>query len=276
MSSVFHLISIGPSHYCEKARWALERAGVIFQETKHMVVFHIFYTRGLGGGTSCPKLVMQGAGEDQQLEGSTGDRIVLQESTDILKFADRNIADKHDRLYPDDPELLKLVESWESKFGKNLGPNVRRWAYSYLLYDKSSYHLMTQGASITERIFAWILMPLIRPLIGKNLKLDRPGTREKSLAVVESIFKEVGESLANGHAFICGDRFTAADLTFAALGGPMVVPPEYGAWAPSIEECPKEMASTMLHLRDTAAGKHILKMYETERNKVVYKQSQNH
>jgi hypothetical protein len=29
----------------------------------------------------------------------------------------------------------------------------------------------------------------------------------------------------------------------------------YGAWAPSIEECPKEMASTMLHLRDTAAGK---------------------
>jgi hypothetical protein len=79
----------------------------------------------------------------------------------------------------------------ESKFGKNLGPNVRRWAYSYLLYDKSSYRLMTQGASITERIFAWILMPLIRPLVGKNLKLDRPGTRERSLAVVESIFKEV-------------------------------------------------------------------------------------
>jgi hypothetical protein len=50
---------------------------------------------------------------------------------------------------------------------------------------------MTQGASITEQIFAWILMPLIRLLVGKNLKLDRPGTREKSLAVVESIFKEV-------------------------------------------------------------------------------------
>ncbi len=79
----------------------------------------------------------------------------------------------------------------ESKFGKNLGPNVRCWAYSYLLYDKSSYHLMSQGASITERIFAWILMPLIRPLVGKSLKLNRPGTREKSLAVVESIFKEV-------------------------------------------------------------------------------------
>jgi hypothetical protein len=40
-------------------------------------------------------------------------------------------------------------------------------------------------------------------------------------------FEQVDESLANGHAFICGDRFTAADLTFAALGGPMVVPPEY-------------------------------------------------
>lgn len=40
-------------------------------------------------------------------------------------------------------------------------------------------------------------------------------------------FEQVGESLANGHAFICGDRFTAADLAFAALGGPMVAPPEY-------------------------------------------------
>lgn len=69
--------------------------------------------------------MMQGAGEDQQLEGSTGDRIVLQESTDILKFADRNIADKHDRLYPDDPELLKLVESW-GELDETLTPSAHK------------------------------------------------------------------------------------------------------------------------------------------------------
>jgi hypothetical protein len=68
---------------------------------------------------------MQGAGEDQQLEGSTGDRIVLQESTDILKFVDRNIVDKHDRLYPDDPELLKLVESW-GELDETLTPSAHK------------------------------------------------------------------------------------------------------------------------------------------------------
>ncbi len=70
-------------------------------------------------------MVMQGAGEDQQLEGSTGDRIVLQESTDILKFVDRNIVDKHDRLYPDDPELLKLVESW-GELDETLTPSAHK------------------------------------------------------------------------------------------------------------------------------------------------------
>jgi glutathione S-transferase len=43
----------------------------------------------------------------------------------------------------------------------------------------------------------------------------------------------VDELLADGRPFICGHRFTAADLTFAALGGPMVSPQEYAIITPS-------------------------------------------
>lgn len=45
--------------------------------------------RGLGAGTSCPKLVM----------GRSSERVVLQESPDILRFADKNIRNEEDRLY---------------------------------------------------------------------------------------------------------------------------------------------------------------------------------
>ena len=61
-----------------------------------------YLCRGLGAGTSCPKLVM----------GRQNERVVLQESPDILRFADKNIRNEEDRLYPDDPELQKLVQSW--------------------------------------------------------------------------------------------------------------------------------------------------------------------
>lgn len=37
---------------------------------------------------------------------------------------------------------------------------------------------------------------------------------------------QVDELLADGRPYICGRRFTAADMTFAALGGPMVSPPQ--------------------------------------------------
>lgn len=65
-------------------------------------VLRCFLCRGLGAGTSCPKLVM----------GRSSERVVLQESPDILRFADKNIRNEEDRLYPEDAELQKLVQSW--------------------------------------------------------------------------------------------------------------------------------------------------------------------
>ncbi|KAG0554438.1 hypothetical protein M758_12G095200 [Ceratodon purpureus] len=257
MASNMTLITDGASHYCEKARWALERAGVAYIETKHVVLLHMLFTRGLGAGTSCPKLVM----------GRSSERVVLQESPDILRFADKNIRNEEDRLYPDDPELQKLVQAWEWRFDKQLGPHVRRWSYCYLLFDLCSYNLLTQGAPLLERIFAWFLMPFLRRIVYSALYCNKPGAKERSLQVVEAIFKEVDELLADGRPYICGRRFTAADVTFAALGGPMVAPPKYGAWMPVIEDCPRDMASTMNGLRKSLAGKHILKIYDTKRHK---------
>lgn len=79
----------------------------------------------------------------------------------------------------------------ESRFDKQLGPHVRRWAYCHLLFDKCSYALLTQGASLLERIVAWFLMPLLRRIVYSALYCNRPGAKERSLQVVEAIFKEV-------------------------------------------------------------------------------------
>lgn len=75
--------------------------------------------------------------------------------------------------------------------------------------------------------------------------------------------------LADGRPFICGNKFTAADLTFAALAGPLLCPVGYGTYLVPREELPSELAEVTLSLRETLAGKHILRMYETERYRKV-------
>ena len=53
----YRLITLGPSHYCEKARWALARCRVPFQEEPHVPLIHSAHTRKAGGRRSVPVLV---------------------------------------------------------------------------------------------------------------------------------------------------------------------------------------------------------------------------
>jgi glutathione S-transferase len=67
------LITIPISHFCEKARWALERTGVPYRERAHLQVLHRFAVRRAGGAGTAPVLIWDGR--------------VLADSADILDAA---------------------------------------------------------------------------------------------------------------------------------------------------------------------------------------------
>ena len=50
----------------------------------------------------------------------------------------------------------------------------------------------------------------------------------------------VGELLADGRPHLCGERFTAADLTFAALSAAVIAPPVYGVPLPQPDVMPPD------------------------------------
>jgi glutaredoxin len=54
---VLRLVTIPISHYCEKARWALERAGLEYREERHVQGVHQLAARRAGGGITVPVLV---------------------------------------------------------------------------------------------------------------------------------------------------------------------------------------------------------------------------
>src|SRR5437660_9494287 len=103
------LVTIPISHYCEKARWALDRIGVPYRERAHLQVVHWFAAKRAGGGHTVPVLVC-------------GDR-VLANSADILDAADEYArAQPELRLYPDDPAQAADVRALEDDFNTRLGP----------------------------------------------------------------------------------------------------------------------------------------------------------
>ena len=76
------LITIPISHFCEKARWALQRAGVAYVEQPHLQMIHVLAARRAGGGRTVPVFVSQ-------------DGQVLADSTDILRWADARLPEAH-------------------------------------------------------------------------------------------------------------------------------------------------------------------------------------
>ncbi len=54
---VLRLITIPISHFCEKARWALDRAGIGYREERHVQGIHQIVARRAGGGSTVPVLI---------------------------------------------------------------------------------------------------------------------------------------------------------------------------------------------------------------------------
>jgi glutathione S-transferase len=246
------LITIPISHYCEKARWALEHAGVPYAERAHLQLIHWIAVRRAGGGRTVPVLVC-------------GDR-VLADSAEIVDLADA-LAPPDQRLYPEAPEAAAEVRALERDFDSRLGPHGRRWTY-HGLHGRRDLALTygCTGVPSWERRVLRIAYPLVIRGIDRYLDIT-PATAAQSEGAVRATFDEVARRLDEGGPHLCGDRFTAADLTFAALAASVLMPPEYGVPLPQPEELPPAMASTVRELRAHPAGAYALAMFRDHRRR---------
>jgi glutathione S-transferase len=225
------LITIGVSHYCEKARWALERARLPFREECHPPVFHVVVAKRLGGGRSTPVLV-----------APTG---TFNDSTEILRQVDRECA-RDLRLYPD------------------LGPAARRLVYYHLLDLPLIYPIMVDGVGRMERGLFRPLFPLCRRMMKKLLNINAAGA-QRSRGKIDELYDEMDRLLTDERRYLVGDRFSAADLTFAALSVPLLLPPEYPFPMPPLEALPVDFQTEVARYRATGAGQFALRIYADER-----------
>ncbi len=237
------LITIPLSHYCEKARWGLDRVALRYREKPHAPLLS-----RLAGGT-VPVLVH---GNDRFID-----------STDILVHADTVCGG--DLLYPRNAELRREVDSLEERFDTELAPHTRRWAYAQLLPNTTLLRsLWSRGVPRLEASLVPVIVPMARYLVRTAYRITPEGAL-RSLERVRGVFQEVAVRLADGRRFLVDDRFTAADLTFAALAAPVLFPAECRAVHPTLDEVPAAMREEILRLRDTDAGRFALRLFAQER-----------
>jgi glutathione S-transferase len=242
------LITMPHSHYAEKARWALDRLSMPYREEPHVPLLHRLATRRQGGG-SVPVFVQ-------------GDKRLV-DSTDILCHVDAGCGGG--RLYPRDPDGRRTVDALEERFDRELGPHTRRWAYFQLLPHRPLLHpLMAKGVPRIESSLLTLGLPIVVLAIRKGLRITPDGA-QRSMLKVRGIFSEISDLLADGREYLVGDRFTAADLTFAALASPVLLPERGISAYPTVADLPAAMREAVEQLRDTPAGRFALRMYAHER-----------
>jgi glutathione S-transferase len=251
---MLRLVTIPISHYCEKARWALERAGLEYREERHVQGIHRLAARRAGGGLTVPVLVTP--------EGSIG------ESAEILAWVDERVDDER-RLFPAAPAERREVLELCRRLDEGLGPSGRRLMYVHMLARRELLlEFNNQGVPAWEdRAIRWG-WPLAVRLVGRVLDI-RPGVEVEDEAAVWRELDFVAELLADGRPYLYGEHFGAADLTFAALSAAVIVSPVYGVTLPQPEVLPGPTAALVERAREHPAGRYALRMIAEHRHEPI-------
>ena len=250
---MYELITVAFSHFCEKARWVLDRNRVPYREHRYMPMFH--FPAAIRANLSA------GAGR--------ADRASTRFSTPILHGDGVHLADSSAIVRHIEPALFDHPEAAEldQRFGEELGPHSRRVGYWFCLGDPELiFGLADRNVGVLQARFFRATFPLGRRFLARRLAVDESGYL-RSAERTRRIADEVGERLSDGRRYLCGDEFSAADLSFAALFAPGILPgPEdFGAALPAFEALPEDAQRLITELREHPAGVFAKRMFREER-----------
>jgi glutathione S-transferase len=244
------LIAIAISHYCEKVRWAMDYLDIDYVEEDHAPPFHRQYT-SRHQGTTVPVLVTH--------------EQALVDSRDIMHYLDTVAVDK--QFYPQDAELRQQVEALEELFDQKLGVATRNWSYYYAIQKPWKIAIAWGiNAPLIEKIKCIIALPRISGLLRQYYKVTK-ASKEEALQDIKEVFTVVNQRLNSDQQYLVGDRFSATDITFAALASPVIRPEHHPVYSSQLSKVPAEMIAVIKELRKTLAGELVLRLYREHRQK---------
>lgn len=250
------LHTISYSHYVEKVRWCLDRAGIGYDEVPSIGILGVLLL-----GRTVPVLELPAS------------RTSVGNSPEILRMLWG--------MHGSDPDgraaFLEPTEeavALERHLDRALGEQVRRWTYQRL-FRNTSLTLQVWGGREPaiprwQRGLLRPLRPLLERAVRRMLRIDA-ASAERALERTRAVFDEMDQRLADGRPYLTGLSLSFVDITFASLGALAVLPEQYGGGHlatrfPDVATLPEPWRGEVAAFRERPSGQFILRLYREQRS----------
>jgi glutathione S-transferase len=236
------------SHYCEKARWALDYLGIDYRLQHLSPVSYIKFVRSLGvADTALPVLVT--------------DSLVLQGSGMIIDWAMKQGKSGTRSLRTANDNTGREIEQ---RLDDVFGVHVRRYYHAEAMFHQPQAvrQIFAQGLSWPQKIVLRLAWSKICSYMIRGLDLGVAQGLE-SRQIVDSELDWLDGLLAGDRPFLCGDQFSRTDLAAASLLSPLVLPPEHPTYHDL--QLPPGVASDLADWRERPALRWVRDIYRQYR-----------
>ena len=118
------LATFAISHYCERARWALDWHGIDYDEVGWPPGVHKILAKRAGAKKGSVPILLTGNG-------------VVEGSDTIIGWAEDNSRENNTSLCP--PEHSAEIDEMETRLDKKAGINVRRFIYALVFPEEGHF-----------------------------------------------------------------------------------------------------------------------------------------
>lgn len=227
------LDTITVSHFVEKVRWCLDRAGIEYFENASAGTLGAYFT-----GRTVPRLRFR-TGAAQSSIGN---------SAEILRYLwgryHGELGDAVRYLEPT-PERLELERRLD-----RYGVNLQVWLYYYMLQDREltvhAWGVNSSQVPLLQRMLLRALFPLQALMIRKSFRVTA-ARAEKASQHIDELLAEIDTKLADGRTSILGEEdYNFTDFQFAAMSGLWLQPANFaGGKAEAVRISPDRMPTGM-------------------------------
>lgn len=208
------------SHFCEKARWALDYKGLEYTTKNLLPGLHVKTTKKLGKRSSVPILEHDGRS--------------VQGSEQIITYLDEQFPER--KLTPVNSQEAQSALEWERYLDKEIGVHLRRYVYHTLLnHPEIVIGFFATGGPFWARPFLKLSFSKLQKVMRKMMDINEVTAAQSREHMVMGL-QRLNDALKE-RTYLVGNRFSRADLTAAALLAPLFMPKQYGLdWPEAMPE----------------------------------------
>lgn len=236
------------SHYCEKARWALDHYGIAYRLHPTMPGMNRKIAKRLGSNAGSMPFLQIG---DNLITGSSA----------IIDWGEHNRHDDRASLNGEDPEQVSAIEK---RLDDIVGVHIRRYYYSAALLTApaSVRPIFSDGLPFVQKMMVMLGWKKIVPVMIKLMDLGlEQGAQSRD--ILGSELDWLDALLSDGRPYLTGNAFTRADITAASLLAPLINPPKHPTY--KALQIPSELHDDMAIWRERPIIRWVNKMYTAHR-----------